>query len=282
MKVPPAPRPSGRGRSRPSVQPPAKGSDAHGAAPAAPSGRAPPPPCASPSGTAPAAARRSARARGCGAAPAGVRCRSNSRSRQWRIIFGSGIFTGQTLSHLPQKVEALGRCAVRSMPDQRRRQHAAHRPRIHPAIGVAADRAIDRAVVHAGGAADAAQHLAELGAEHVGAAVVEEDDVVLLRPVEVAGAARAGGEGGVDGEVLPGGAPREQAQQGGRVLQRRHHLLDGGQRDVDARQGLRQVAIALVGDDDAAAGLGDQEIGAGDADIGGEEAVAQLGRAPPP
>ena len=46
---------------------------------------------------------------------------------------------------------------------------------------------------------------------------------------------------------------------------------------MDARQGLRQVAIALVGDDDAAAGLGDQEIGAGDADIGGEEAVAELG-----
>ena len=46
---------------------------------------------------------------------------------------------------------------------------------------------------------------------------------------------------------------------------------------MHARQGLRQVAIALVGDDDDAAGLGDQEIGAGDADIGGEEFLAQLG-----
>jgi hypothetical protein len=33
--------------------------------------------------------------------------------------------------------------------------------------------------------------------------------------------------------------------------------------------GLRQVAIALVGDDDRRAGFGDQEIRAGDADIGG-------------
>ncbi len=41
------------------------------------------------------------------------------------------------------------------------------------------------------------------------------------------------------------------------------------------RQDLRQVAIALVGDDDRGAGLGDQEIGAGDADIGGEEVLAQ-------
>ena len=44
---------------------------------------------------------------------------------------------------------------------------------------------------------------------------------------------------------------------------------------MHARQGLRQVAVALVGDDDAGAGLGDQEIGTGDADIGGEEALAQ-------
>ena len=55
------------------------------------------------------------------------------------------------------------------------------------------------------------------------------------------------------------------------VLDRRHHLLDAGQRDVHARQGLREVAVALVGDDDAAAGLGDQEVGAGDADIGRQE-----------
>ena len=40
---------------------------------------------------------------------------------------------------------------------------------------------------------------------------------------------------------------------------------------------LGEVAIALVGDDDAAAGLGDQEVGAGDADIGGEEFLAQPG-----
>ena len=43
------------------------------------------------------------------------------------------------------------------------------------------------------------------------------------------------------------------------------------------RQRLGQVAVALVGDDDAAAGLGDQEVGAGDADIGGEEFLPQLG-----
>ncbi len=48
--------------------------------------------------------------------PPGCRWRSNSRSRQWRIILGSGIFTGHTLSHLPQKVLALGRCPALSTP----------------------------------------------------------------------------------------------------------------------------------------------------------------------
>src|SRR5712672_415051 len=43
------------------------------------------------------------------------------------------------------------------------------------------------------------------------------------------------------------------------------------------RQRLGEVAVALVGDDDRAAGLGDQEIRARDADIGGEEFFAQHG-----
>ena len=41
------------------------------------------------------------------------------------------------------------------------------------------------------------------------------------------------------------------------------------------RQRLGQVAVALVGDDDRGAGLGDEEVRAGDADIGGEEFLAQ-------
>ncbi len=46
---------------------------------------------------------------------------------------------------------------------------------------------------------------------------------------------------------------------------------------MDPGQGLRQIAVALVGDDDGGAGLGDEEVGAGDADVGVEEAPAQDG-----
>ena len=48
--------------------------------------------------------------------PPGCKWRSNSRSRQCRIIFGSGIFTGHTLSHLPQNVLAFGKCPDLSTP----------------------------------------------------------------------------------------------------------------------------------------------------------------------
>ncbi len=171
----------------------------------------------------------------------------------------------------------VGQMACLLYADQRRRQHAAHRAGIHPAIGVAADRAVDRAVVHAGGAADAAQHLLELGPQHRRTAIVDQHDVVLIRSIQVVGPPGTGRERGVDGKILAGGGAGEDAQQRGAVLDRGHHLLDAGEHDMDARQGLRQVAVALVGDDDAAAGLGDQEIGAGDADIGGEEFLAQPG-----
>ena len=57
--------------------------------------------------------------------------------------------------------------------DQARRQHRAHRPRIHPAIGMAADRGVDRTVVHAGRTPDAAQHVLEFRADHRAAAIVQ-------------------------------------------------------------------------------------------------------------
>ena len=167
-----------------------------------------------------------------------------------------------------------------AQPDQRRGQHRPHRPGIDPAIGVPADRGIDRAMVEAGRAAQAAQHVLELAAEQLGAAVVEQHDMVLLRPVEIARPARPGRDRRVGRKFLSRRRARQQAQQRRRVLQGRHDLLDAGHDDMDARQGLRQIAVALVGDDDAGAGLGDQKIGAGDPDIGGEEFAAAARCAP--
>ena len=89
--------------------------------------------------------------------------------------------------------------------EERRRQHGADRARRRPSRRHAADRIVDRAVVHAGAAADAAQDLAELAREQRRAAVVDDDHVASLRPVRVAGAARAGEKARVGRDVLAGG-----------------------------------------------------------------------------
>ena len=161
--------------------------------------------------------------------------------------------------------------------DQGRRQHRPHRTGIDPAIGMPAHHTIDRTMVHAGAAADAAQHVLEFGADDGAAAVVEKDDMVLGRPVGIIGPARAGGQRGVGREFLAGGRARQKPQQGREVLERRHQLLQARHHDMRLGEALRQIAVALIGDDDGRAGLGDAEIGAGDADLGGEESFPQHG-----
>jgi len=98
------------------------------------------------------------------------------------------------------------------------RQHRAHGTWIDPAIAVAANCTVDRAVVHAGAATDAAQHFAEPTCQHLGTAVVHQHHVVLLRSVCITGTARPGAEGGVAGDLLAGGAARQQTQQGARIV----------------------------------------------------------------
>src|SRR5580704_7353134 len=46
--------------------------------------------------------------------------------------------------------------------DQAWRQNRAHRPRIDPAVSMAADRMIDRTMIHAGAATDAAEHVLKI------------------------------------------------------------------------------------------------------------------------
>ena len=45
---------------------------------------------------------------------------------------------------------------------------------------MAADRAIDRAMIEAGAAADAAEHVLEIAAKHLAPPVVEQDDVIRV------------------------------------------------------------------------------------------------------
>ncbi len=228
-----------------------------------------------------AAWRRSPRMRGrravrpaTGAARTRVRASAASAS-------AAGCCTGQTSSQRPQNVEALGRCPALSTPIEGRRQHRAHRPRIDPAIGVAADRAIDRAVVHAGrrSGCSAACRWNSLPSMVV-RPLSSEHDVILVRPVRIVGAARAGRDGGVDRHLLAGRRARQHAQDLREIFQRRHQLFDRARSTICTLGSVwvRSPLPSLVTMTDAA-GLGDQEIGAGDADIGRQETVAQRARA---
>ena len=90
-------------------------------------------------------------------------------------------------------------------------------------------------MVHAGGAADAVEHLLEVRPEHRRAAIVDQHDVIGGRSIEIGRAAWAGGEGGVDRDILPGGAAGEQAQEGGAILKCGHDLFYRCKNDMDIR-----------------------------------------------
>ena len=203
-----------------------------------------------------------------------VRARTRARASA-ASASAAGCASGRRSSQRPQKVEAFGRWPAFSTPTIARRRaprpsvpdrpshRRGRRPRDRPGNGSCRRRS----------GCSAASPGTRCRASRSGRCRGSRRDTRPARRDRRP--ARAGREGRVDRHVLAGRRAREHAQDCRHVLQRRHDLLDRGDDDVDARQDLRQVAVALVGDDDRGAGLGDQEIGAGDADIGGEEAVAQ-------
>ena len=111
---------------------------------------------------------------------------------------------------------------------------------------MAPHRLIDRAVIHAGPAADAAEHLLELSAKHVSPAVVEQNHVILLGPVGVANALRAGRQRCVAREFLTRGRARQYPEDGRRVLKRGNDLLEARQNDMNLRDELGEVPIAFI------------------------------------
>ena len=138
------------------------------------------------------------------------------------------------------------------------------------------DAGVDRAVVHAGAAADALQRLPQL-LVGVGlrAAVVDQHQMHFLRSVLLALAARAGDHVEVGGDRLAGGRARQQAVQRHHVFELLDHLLDAGDRDMHVRHRRAHAAVAFVLDQAQATGFGDGEVHAGEADVGIHEFFAQ-------
>src|SRR5205807_6307193 len=102
------------------------------------------------------------------------------------------------------------------------------------------------------------------------APVVDDHDVQFpagARSVEV---------GGVGGDRLSGGAPREEPQKHAEVLRAWHDLLNAHASDVEGWQSDAEVGVSLVGANDQATCLGDGEVHAGEPGLRGEELRAQV------
>ncbi|OQA32872.1 MAG: hypothetical protein BWY57_01638 [Betaproteobacteria bacterium ADurb.Bin341] len=143
---------------------------------------------------------------------------------------------------------------------------------------MAANRRIDRTMVHAGAAANAAQHAGELAAQQICTAIVDQHKDDFFRPLHRAIQRQAPPgrqHGNVVGNALSGRRARQQAHQGRQILQVRNDFLDAGNHHMQAWQGCHHAAIALIGHQRRRTGFRHQKIGAADAHIGREEMLAQ-------
>ena len=157
---------------------------------------------------------------------------------------------------------------------EERVEDRADRAGVDRAVGVAADPLVDRAHVEARRAADAAQRLpADVVGERAGAAVVEQDDVHLLRAV--AGRHARPGRG-VGVHPLPRRRARQQPQHRVEVGPGGDDLLDADDADQHVGQGQAHPPVALGLHDDERAGVGDGEVGAADRDLRAQELLAQV------
>ena len=98
---------------------------------------------------------------------------------------------------------------IRRQPVVHRRQQRADRPRIHAAVSMAADVAKNRAGIQARAAANAKQALAQRTFENPRAAIVQQHDMKLFRPVKLSRSPRAVDDRGINRQLLPGRRARQ-------------------------------------------------------------------------
>ena len=157
-----------------------------------------------------------------------------------------------------------------------RRDDLANRAGVDRAVGVAANAAVHRAMVHACAAADALQGFAQL---FVGvglrAAVVQQHQMHLARAVFFAGLARARDHIEIGGDGLAGGRARQDGIQRNHVAEFFHHFFNAGDGDVHVRHGGAHAAIAFVFHQAQRAGFRHGKVHPGNPDIGLQIHAAQ-------
>lgn len=155
------------------------------------------------------------------------------------------------------------------------RKYLPHRSHVNRTVGVSADRKINRTMIHACAAADAAQHVAAVAFSQARASVVQQHDIRIFGAFAVF--AGAGAEAGVIGQPLSGCGTRKEGQQTGGVFLARDDFVDSGEDGVDAGECRGHAGVAFVCGDNGGARIGGEEICAANSHIGGEEFLAEKG-----
>ena len=154
-----------------------------------------------------------------------------------------------------------------------RGQNRADGARVGGAVGVTTCALVHGAHVHASGAADATQCLAtQLISQNGGTAVVDEDDVHVLRAVT---GGHTGPHGGVGVHALTGGGTGQQLQECLVVLEGGQNLLNTHEGNEGVGQGQAHTAVTFGLHDGQGTGLGNTKVGAGDCHGGVQELIAQ-------
>src|SRR4030095_73423 len=109
----------------------------------------------------------------------------------------------------PAQRRGVRQLAHRLVSLEHRGEQDADRAGIRVAVSVSADLAIDRADVQAGPTAQAVERLAQGGGDLPRPPVVEQDQVKLLRALQLPRPPRAAHQRSVGGELLAGGAARQ-------------------------------------------------------------------------
>ncbi len=159
---------------------------------------------------------------------------------------------------------------------EQRAEHGADGAGIHAAVGVAAGLAVDRADVEAGAATDAAEDLAAVAGQHFCTAVVDEDDVRLLRAVRLAGGFGAADELVVNGELLAGARATDQVEEEPEVAVGGDEFFDADYRDVDFIGRYAEAGVAFVRHEHDTAALSGDEVATGQADVSIDVFLAEV------
>ena len=127
-------------------------------------------------------------------------------------------------------------------------------------------------MVHAGAAANAAQHVLKFATDQAGAPTIDQHEIHVFRAILLAFRTRTGKQRKIIRDRLPGGRTRQQAHHGGQILQRRQYLFYAGHHHMHlGRQDGAHAFVAFIGDDRHRSGFGDDEIAAGNTHVCGQK-----------